>query len=139
MAKKETGYTVGRNKPPVHGRIKKGEVRNPLGARAHDPFKRRLKHLTTEELRDVACLVINGNIEELKAIAKDPATSALKVWLCSVALKGIARGDVHSLDKLLERLIGKVPQAVNVGDPNGNPLPPAEVHVHIPSNGREKL
>lgn len=103
---------VGNKSPPVEHQFKKGEVRNPLGAGAHNPELRKLKTLTEQELVEVGSLVIKGSIVELQAIMKDPNCTALKAMMASVAIKAINKGDGVALDILLNRIVGKVKERV---------------------------
>jgi hypothetical protein len=109
--------------------IKKGEVRNPRGAAAHDPALRAIRACTKEELRDVANLILADDFQGLKDLAeamkstdkKPKGITVLKAMVASVALKIISKGDMYALDVLLNRLIGKVKDEVLLtGD--GNPF-----------------
>ncbi len=96
-------------KPP-----KKGEIRNPLGGKAHNPELRMVKRLTAIEVAEIGSLVLKNDIAALKAIAKEQTASTLKVMIAAVAVKVIEKGDAHALDVLLNRLIGKVKEHVEV-------------------------
>ena len=98
MAKgKKTG---GRN-------IRPGQVLNPLGQGAVSPRTRALRKITLEHIEEVADVILDGNIEKLKAMASDPATSVLKVWIAKAAATGIQKGDLQSLTTILDRVLGK--------------------------------
>ena len=131
MAKKE--YTVGKNKPPVHSQFKKGKSGNPLGGKIHKPEIRRIKGLTEKEVVKIGTLVLKGSVDELRAIAKNGKASALKCMMAAVAVRTISRGDPQALDALLNRLIGRVKDKVEVSGPNSGP----QVILNMPSNGRE--
>ena len=98
--------------PPKEHQFKKGEVRNPLGAGAHNKELKAIKKLTQKELAEVATLILRNNVEELKAVGTDPDSSVLKVWICSVAAAAIKRGDALALNVLLDRIVGKVKDVV---------------------------
>lgn len=112
--------------------IKKGQVLNPKGGQAHDPHLKLIKMLTQKELAEIGNLVIKNNLDALKAIAKDKNATVIKVMLAAVAVKVIEKGDMHALDILLNRLVGKVKEQV---EHLGNVAP--QVVVTLPSNGRE--
>jgi hypothetical protein len=130
-------YEVGKGKPPKHSRFKKGQSGNPNGGRAHDQEAKKIKKLTSSELQEVMNLVIKNDLDALQAIVKDKSNSVLKVWIASIAVKGIQKGDGSALDKLLERMVGKVRQDMAFSDTEGNPLAPVQVIVGLPANGRE--
>lgn len=103
---------------------------NPRG-RPPDALNAAMKKLTKEELQDIASVIIKGDIEQLKQITKDPKQTVLKVLVASVCIKAIQSGDMHALDILLNRLIGKVKEEVVW---SGNP--PAQVVISLPDNGK---
>ncbi len=94
--------------------IKKGEIRNPLGGRAHNPVMKAFKSLTEAEMMEIGTLVLKGSLTELKAIKNNQEnTSVLKAMLAGVAIRTIEKGDPTALDVLLNRLIGKVRENVH--------------------------
>lgn len=94
--------------------IKPGQVLNPIGGRAHSPEKKALKKLTTEHLKEVADIILEGNLEKLKALVTDPNTSVLKVWIAKAAATAIQKGDINTLETILNRSIGKVKEKVDL-------------------------
>jgi hypothetical protein len=110
---------------------KKGESGNPNGRPPDPPALKKLKNLTKAELVDVGNMVIKGDHDALKKLAKAPKATVLQRMLASVAVKVIEKGDMHSLDILLNRMVGKVKDEVAF---TGN-VP--QVVVNLPSNGRE--
>lgn len=109
-------------------KVKKGQVLNPEGGRSHDPQIRAIKRLTQQELAEVGALVVKGSIAELQKISKDPNASALKCMIAAVAHRTITRGDPTALDKLLDRLVGKVKEQIEVTGADGGP----QVIVSLP-------
>jgi hypothetical protein len=117
---------------------KKGEVRNPNGGRAHNGLKAQLKKLTTKELSDMIELVMTKPVSELQKIAMNPNEISLKVGIASAMVRMINKGDFETLEKMLQRVVGKVKDEVDLNH-NGIPqAPPAVMHVYIPSNGSTK-
>ena len=119
------------NLPPGSG-FKKGQSGNPKG-RPKDLLGKKMRQLTAEEFAEIANLIIKGSIEELRAISKDESQSALRVMIAAVAVKTISKGDMDALDKLLNRLVGKVKDHVQVTGMNGGP----QVILTMPLNGSE--
>lgn len=119
------------NEPPKHTRWKKGQSGNPLGGAAISPETRALRNLTKAELVDVGNLVIKGDFDTLKALARAPKATVLQRMLASVAVKIIDKGDMHSLDILLNRMVGRVKEEVTLT----SNVP--QVVVNLPANGRE--
>ena len=121
-----------RGNPNIKPRWKKGESGNPKGRPVSTPEQLRLTRLTKTELTEIGSYIVKGDKTELKKIVDDPTTSILKSWIASIAIKGIASGDMDALNKLLERIVGKVKEEVEV---SGNAV---SVVVGLPSNGSEK-
>ena len=120
--------------PPEHTRWQKGQSGNPKGYQGDPPELKAIKKLTKAELVDIGTLVVKGDVASLKAIAKNEKASVLRVMIAAVAVKVIQKGDMHALDVLLNRLIGKVKDEIlHQGDIN---LP--QVIVTLPDNGRKK-
>jgi predicted small secreted protein len=93
-------------------RFKKGEVHNPLGAGAHNKELRQVKALTQKEIAEVGSFILGNNLEALKAVRANPSSSVFKVWVCSVAITAINKGDAQALNVLLDRIVGKVKDVV---------------------------
>lgn len=119
----------------------KGVSGNPLGA-GHPNYDRTssvMKRLTAREVKELSYLILNGDMDELKKIATDKKERVVKVMLASIAVKIITKGDANALDILLNRLIGKVPNPIRLGNPDGSAIADVvKVNVTLPSNGREK-
>ncbi len=101
-------------KPPVHAQFKPGQSGNPQGAKRHDPAKRALKNLTIATYRKVIELVLLGNMDDLKAMALDPATPAIQVGVATAFMKAIKAGDYEIIERIAERIVGKIPDELNV-------------------------
>lgn len=85
----------------------KGQVSNPLGGAALSPQVRAIRKITLDHIEEVADLILDGNLQKLKDLAGNPDTSVLKVWLAKAAAEGIRKGDLHSLESILNRVLGK--------------------------------
>jgi hypothetical protein len=113
MAKgKKTG---GRN-------FQKGQVSNPRGGGALTPQTRALRKITIEHLEEIADLILQGNIEELKRLATDPSTSVMKVWIAKAAVAGMTSGNLHSLEIILNRVMGRPRETVQISGLEGGPI-----------------
>lgn len=94
--------------------FKKGQSGNPNGGKAHNKEIKKIKNLTEKELIEVGSLVVKGSIAELERIRKDKNSSALGAMIAGVALNAIAKGNSQALDAILNRLIGKVKEKVEI-------------------------
>lgn len=100
----------------------KGQVSNPKGAGAVSPQVRAIRKITLEHIEEVADLILDGNLEKLKALASSPETSVLKVWIAKAAATGIQKGDLHSLDAILNRVLGKPKERHEVTGKDGEDI-----------------
>ena len=100
------------------------------------PEEHRLKKLTPEEFTEITNFLIRGDIDELRTIAKDAKTSVIKAMVAAIAIKTISRGDMVSLDRLLDRIMGKVKERIeHTGIPSTTPT--VQVLLTLPRNGSE--
>ncbi len=90
--------------------FKPGVSGNENGRPPLDPAVKQFKKLTQDIIDEVGFLVLDGDKVGLAKIIADPQASTLKRWIAQVAETGIKLGDMDSLDKLLNRLLGKAPQ-----------------------------
>ena len=111
----------------AHGRktggrdIKKGQVLNPRGGKAHDPVVRAIRKMTHNEIAEIGSMIIEGNLQDLTDLMENrrPDSSVLKVWMASIAVRAINRGDADALNKLLDRIVGRVRQDIGFLTPAG--------------------
>lgn len=89
-------------------KFKKGQVGNPEGGRVHNKVKREFKRLTQEQLREIMILILYTHPERLEDELKNADTTVLKAWIAAAAVKGINNGDISTLNSLLDRVVGKV-------------------------------
>lgn len=103
----------------VH-QFKPGQSGNPEGGRAHNPIRRALRNLTVESYREVINLVCTGNPDALRELIEDPKTSALQVGVGIAFLKAMKAGDYATIERIVERIVGKIPDELNVNSNNRN-------------------
>lgn len=100
--------------PSPKTRIKKGEIRNPTGKGGLTPIKREVRKLTVEAYREIIDLVITNDIDQLQEIIRDKSQPALKVAIAACFATAIKKGDIATVERIIERIIGKVPDVVRV-------------------------
>lgn len=108
--------------PPEGRRFKPGQSGNPRGAGAHNHELKAIRRLTKEDVATVGALILEGNLDRLKEVSKDPNASVIKVWFASVAIKAISRGDPSALNIILNRIIGRVPEEIRHTGADGGPM-----------------
>lgn len=102
--------------------IKKGQVLNPLGAGAHNKDLKAIRRLTYDDLADLGSMILAGDLMTLEFVLEDPKATVLHKWFASIAVKAIAKGDVSALSVLLDRIVGKIPDRLQLMNGDGKAL-----------------
>lgn len=118
--------------------FQKGQSGNPLGGKLHNPEKKELKlikKLSKEELKEIANIILQTDMEMLKKIVetkkyRNKKLTVIQAMVASVAMRIIAKGDAQGFDIFLNRLIGKVKEEVEYSG-----KPPVQVLIELPDNG----
>lgn len=100
--------------PPKHSRWKKGKSGNPEGGRAHNPALKALRKITIESYREIIELVLTSDVRAIKAIAEDPKSTGLQVGIAVAFLKAIKNGDYTVIERIAERIVGKIPDEIKI-------------------------
>lgn len=100
--------------------FKKGETGNPHGRPPISPIQRALRNLTLDTYREVIELVLTGNVEAVRAMIQDPKTPAIQVGVATAFMKAIKDGDYTVIERIAERIVGKIPDVVNVNAINNS-------------------
>lgn len=114
--------------------FKKGQSGNPKGGPKIPDTMKKLKSLTEAELVEVGTVLLKGKLSELKALAKDPHTTVIQAMVAGMALKAISRGDSPAFNAIMDRLLGKVKENLNL---SGNIGGTSRVVLMLPRNGSE--
>lgn len=103
-----------RKPPPKHSQFQKGKSGNPEGSRAHNPALKALKKITIESYREIIELVMTSDVRAIKAIAEDPKSTGLQVGIAVAFLKAIKNGDYTVIERIAERIVGKIPDEIKI-------------------------
>lgn len=90
-----------------------GNCANPLGAAAHDPVLRAIRRMTRAEVAEMGTALLDMTRADFEALAKDKSAPMLKVMLAGQALAA-SKGSSSSFDKLLDRVVGKTKDRIEV-------------------------
>lgn len=86
---------------------------NPRG-RIPNAAIQALRKVTLESYREAIEIVMTGNLKELKEIVENPTSTALQVGIATSFLTAIKKGDYHIIEAIAQRIIGKIPETLNV-------------------------
>lgn len=104
--------------------LKKGDPSpNKIGARAHDIVAKEMRKFTNKYLIEVIELAVMGNITGLQAILTNPNSPAIQVGIARSLFKAISDGDWDTLEKIISRIIGKIPDNLNINSVVKTELP----------------
>ncbi len=113
MAKK-TGAKPKKAHPkgPAPGRFAKGnQASKGHGRPKVDVVLKTLRSVNRATVERLINDFLSMPLDELTLVANDPRTLALEAMIAKVCVLGVAGGDQTRLNYLLDRLIGKVPDA----------------------------
>ena len=99
------------NPRPKH-KFKKGVVTNPNGRPPDPPELKEIKKLTKGELAILFNKVLHSKPDELNNFNG----TVLEKWLASIVFHGIKSGDFSRLHPFIDRLLGKVPDKIEVSE-----------------------
>lgn len=89
---------------------------------------KQIRRLTREEVSEIGSLILEGNLEKLQSVRDQPEASVLKVWFASVAVKAISKGDAHALTIILDRIVGKVKDTIELTGRDGGAIESVSVN-----------
>jgi len=95
----------------MSNRWKPGVSGNPSG---RTPIPEDLKDCTPTEIRAIIWRLWKFQPHRLKDILEDPKTPVGVLFIAQVLAKGIEQGDAGRLGFLLDRLVGKVKEVVEI-------------------------
>lgn len=105
---------MARKPPPEGKRFQKGQVANPGGRRKLPDDIKEARKVTQDELERSINRAVFSTRAELAALVKDPGTRMLDVMVASIVAQASQKGDQQRLDFLLNRMIGKVKDRIEV-------------------------
>jgi len=116
--------------PRSKGRpIRKGQILNPEGRRGKGIAKKDVKLLTQEALSKVFNSLVHQSRTVLEAILASKESSGIEAVVAKAIIVDIKEGHMSNLAKVLERIIGPVPQVIKgqYSGPDGIPLLPPSI------------
>lgn len=99
--------------PPIETRFKPGQSGNPSGGPKTPEEIKKLRKLSAKQFKEIGEMVVLGTWDELKVIAKDDKQSVLKRKLA----QAIIEEKYNAFDEILNRIIGKVKESVEIAIP----------------------
>lgn len=95
---------------------KPGQSGNPEGGRAHNPALRALRNFTNETFREVLEKVLAGSPGDLRAMITSKDSTNLEILVARAFADATKNGSFALVERIAERLLGKVPDTVNVNN-----------------------
>lgn len=125
-----------RKKPHLKEPWKKGQSGNPKGRPkgSTNIIRQALRELTVDTYREVIETVLKGNTAALQEIIDNPETPVIQVGVAKAFMKAMKAGDYAVIERIAERIVGKIPDEINLVSKNLN----ANVNLPTESSVTEK-
>lgn len=129
-----------REKPPNSGRnFVAGQVGNPNGRPLVPAPLKVMNKITALDFMEDASVLWNMSQNELAEIIKNPQEKTGKKIIASVMLHAIKNGDAHRMSAILDRLIGKPREYINLSGSFGKMEPNEILGLEQIQKKREEL
>lgn len=100
--------------------FKPGQSGNPNGRPPLTQEQRALRKLTLAQYREVIELALTGTFKELEQFSKDKTNSAVQVGVAKLLLRAINHGDTSTFEIFTARIVGKIPEVLDINSKNLN-------------------
>jgi hypothetical protein len=128
--------------------FKQGQSGNPKGRPKESPESKTVKHLSAVQFREAASRLIQGNLKDLKEAKEDRDEYEYMEWaIANFLWKAVKNGRYDLFDGILNRLIGKPKESIDLTSSDGSMSPKvsedqltrmAEVYVSRKRDVREE-
>lgn len=95
-------------------RFQPGESGNPNGRPPTTPEVKALRKITAQSLEEIGDLILSGNKAKLQEVANSQTEPAIRVIYAKAACNAMLKGDVTTLELILNRVVGKVKEKVDL-------------------------
>ena len=109
---------------------KKGESGNPKGRPKKPVLQMKVIGYKLAEINDTIQLMCSMNAEELKTIWENPNATILEKTIASALRKGIEKGNLDSVETLLNRVYGKPKEKMDITT-DGEKLNQPSIQIEI--------
>jgi hypothetical protein len=92
----------------------KGQVANPRGPDAHTAETKAMRKLTRADLVLMGSMLTSMPLREARLVAKNESNTTLRTVCANAIVRANDEGDFALFDRLLDRVIGKVKEEVDV-------------------------
>jgi hypothetical protein len=114
----------------VPPRWKKGESGNPKGRPKKPVLQMKVIGYKLAEINDTIQLMCSMTAEELKTIWENPNATILEKTIASALRKGIEKGNLDSVETLLNRVYGKPKEKMDITT-DGEKLNQPSIQIEI--------
>lgn len=98
--------------------IKKGQILNPNGGKAHNPLVRAISSYTNNIFAEVLQAVLTADSKTLHAMTlPGPNSNSLRMLVARAMEKAVKDADYSFVERIADRMIGRIPD-VNKVDVN---------------------
>lgn len=112
--------------------FKSRPVADPIHAGSQKSALEQIKKLTAQEVAEIGSIVLGSDMSSLRDLVESEEATVLTKMIAAIAYKAIRTGNIHALDMLLDRIIGKAGDQLEATDTNSGP----RVILYLPDSGR---
>lgn len=94
--------------PPKKNQFKPGVSGNPAGRPPVPPAIHAIRRMTHAQVAEIGTVLLEGDLAAIEAITRDPKASVLKVWIASLIVTSLNKGDASIFNAIMDRIVGKV-------------------------------
>lgn len=105
--------------PPEGKRFKPGQSGNPRGMIPTSPEVKYVRKITSQALEEIGDLILSSDKDKLRSISEDETESVIRRIYAKAATNAMTKGDLVNLEMILNRVIGKVREKVDVSSSEG--------------------
>lgn len=128
--------------PNIKPRWKKGESGNPNGRPKKPVLQMRVQGYKLAEINDTIQAMCSMDIQQLTEIWQNPKSTVLEKTIASALRKGIEKGNLQSVETLLNRVYGKPKEQMDITT-NGETINTPKLEIEIirkqMDNGNEEI
>lgn len=108
--------------PTPKNYFKAGNAYGKLSSRKLTEEQKKIKHATKDDLHKCWEVVRHLTINELQEAIKNKDTNGLMAMMASAQIHAIKHGDFSKIDKILDRILGKARQNIELSGDKDNPV-----------------
>lgn len=102
---------------------KKGQTGNTKGSSARARELGAIGRLGHAQVAEIGSLILEGGFDTVDAMAKGKVKcTVLQRWTCALIIKSMIKGDGATYERLMNRIVGRVPEKIELTGKDGESI-----------------